>query len=86
MKKIYILATLVVALGLISCDQYIARNYGGTTSITIPKNTEVISGSFKGEGGDLWIMTRDTITKEVIYREYSEHGLLEGKINIKVEE
>lgn len=86
MKKIYTLATMVVAISLTSCDQYIARNYGGTTTITIPKNTEVISGSFKGEGGDLWVMTKDTITNEVIYREYSELGVLEGKINIKVEE
>lgn len=81
MKKITLLGLLLI--GLTSCsDQKMAKAYGGTATIEIPKDNVVISGSWK-DGGNLWVLTRDTVTNEVVYREYSSWGLIEGKIKIK---
>lgn len=84
MKNLILLVLLMV--GLSSCTkQSLAKNWGGNATIEIPKNNIVLSSSWKNED-TLWILTKDTITNEVVYREFSPLGLIEGSITFKAKE
>jgi len=81
MKKLFLFA--ICSLFLISCtDNERARNYGGTSSITLKPNQRVINASFKEH--DLWILTKIDTTKPTTYNlvEKSSFGILEGTVII----
>ena len=84
MKNLILLVLLMI--GLSSCTkQSLAKNWGGKATIEIPKHNIVLSGSWKDKN-ELWVMTKDTITNEVVYREFSSLGILEGSITFKPKE
>lgn len=89
-KKIQIMNKILlgVALALFgmtfikSCtDNERARRFGGTETIELEKNQVVVGTSWKEN--QLWILTKDTITKEYIYQEKSSWGIIEGQIKFK---
>ena len=66
----------------VSCDQWVTRNWGGTTTTTLPHGKKVVMVTWKGS--DLWILLRDTKPGESPERlellESSVVGLLQGKV------
>jgi hypothetical protein len=83
MKKLLFIG---LSLILFSCtENEMARNYGGTQTINLSPNKELINITFKGEQ-DLWILTRNRRPGESIdtfyFHEKSNYGLMEGTIII----
>ena len=81
MKKI--LFILITVFCLISCDQYISRNFGGTTKIELEAGEKLVEVTWKGDG-DLWYlvepMDSDYIPKTKEFIESSTVGVMEGKV------
>lgn len=67
---------------LTSCEQYITRNYGGTTTINLEKGQKLIEVTWKE--GNLWYlvepMESDYTPKTKEFIESSNYGVLEGKV------
>ena len=82
MKKI-ILVLSVICMSFVSCDQYITREYGGTTTIKLEKGQKLIECTWKGDG-DLWYlvepMDSDYVPKTKEFIESSMIGVMEGKV------
>lgn len=80
MKKI--LFILITVFCLISCDQYISRNFGGTTTIKLEKGQKLVEATWKES--DLWYlvepMDSDYIPKTKEFIESSTVGVMEGKV------
>ncbi len=81
MKKILIIAAVVIAF-LASCtDNQRARQFGGTETVDIPEGRILVNCTWKQD--DLWILTKDTTTGKMYFNEKSSFGVLEGEINFK---
>ena len=80
MKRAIILVTL--SLMLVSCEQEIARNFGGTTTIKLEPNQRLIEATWKD--ADLWYLVEpmpadyEPQTKRFI--ESSNYGVWEGEV------
>lgn len=90
MKKI--LSTLIVIGCLIggflifhSCDNHIARSFGGTVTINVDPGYKVTEATWKQN--ELWYFIEpmeETYTPKTKYlKESSEYGMLEGKVIFK---
>lgn len=83
-----LITTLILLIGLListSCtDNRRARNWGGTETIRLREFTnpteKVINVTWKGD--NLWILTQDTVSKTLYFREKSNLGIAEGKVII----
>ena len=52
------LITVLLSFAMIGCsDQDMAKNYGGTATVTIPSDRKFVNITWKNES-DLWILTR----------------------------
>lgn len=94
MKKL-ILILLIIGSFIPCTDNSITKTFGGTTvfetqkdstnEITngkeLPKNEVILNVTWKED--NLWILTRDTITKVTYFRERSAFGIFEGEIIFK---
>lgn len=83
MKKILISLTLAAIFAATGCtDNVRAKSYGGTMTIKLPSNTELVDATWKN--ADLWYLTRPRKSGESIdtltFTEDSNFGVLEGKI------
>ena len=80
MKKILII--LFTALCLISCDQMLTRQFGGTTKITLDPGEKLVEATWKED--NLWYlvepMDSDYVPKTKVFKESSLYGALEGKV------
>jgi hypothetical protein len=79
------IATLTI-LGLIfltsSCtENQRARSFGGTEEVSLKPNEIVLNVTWKQD--QMWICTKDTLTKTVYFREKSSWGMLEGAVVLK---
>ena len=83
MKKIILLAALVTMLT--GCDQFFARNFGGSSTIELDKGQRLVEVTWKES--NLWILTEpmdsDYIPKTKTFYESSLLGHMEGKVIIK---
>ena len=81
MKKILFVLLTVAALS--SCEQYITRQYGGSTTIKLEKGEKLIEATWKGSG-DLWYlvepMDSDYTPKTKVFKESSLYGVMEGSV------
>lgn len=81
MKKI--LFTLLGVFCLVSCEQLVTREFGGTTTVYLEPNEKLIEATWKGDG-DLWYlvepMDSDYAPKTKILKESSMCGVMEGKV------
>ena len=82
MKK-FILAIILLVL-LVGCTQQArSRNYGGTSTIELPKGEKLIEVTWKDQNS-LWYLVEpmepDYIPKEKEFIESSSWGLIEGKV------
>ena len=83
MKRIKLaLVVIMLTFMLTSCEQYITRNYGGTTTINLEKGQKLIEVTWKE--GNLWYlvepMESDYTPKTKEFIESSNYGVLEGKV------
>jgi hypothetical protein len=81
MKKFFIIAMSVFCLT--SCDQYVSKKFGGTTTIKLEKGEKLIEATWK-EDGNIWYlvepMDSNYTPKTKIFKESSTYGVLEGKV------
>jgi hypothetical protein len=77
--------TVIVLLGIIalsSCtENQRARSFGGTEEVKLKPNEIVLNVTWKQD--QMWICTKDTLTKTVYFREKSSWGMLEGAVVLK---
>lgn len=81
---IFILGLSIALIAVIptSCTQNtMSKNFGGSLEITLKENEELLNANWKDES--LWITTRNTKTGEVIYKEVSPLGIIEGEVKFK---
>ena len=80
MKKIILLA--LTALMMVGCEQYVARNAGGTVTIKLEPGQKLIEATWKKS--DLWYLTEpmdsDYKPKTKVFQENSMCGVFEGKV------
>ena len=80
MKKLIFLFALVVTL--FSCtENERAKIYGGKLDYRLKPNEVLINATWKE--GELWILSKDTITGIHYFREKSNFGMMEGEVIIK---
>lgn len=58
-----------------------ARNFGGTLEVKLPPNHVVLNATWKEQS--LWVVSKDTLTGEVIFWESSSWGIAEGTVKFK---
>lgn len=76
------LAVILAASMFSSCTANTrAKNWGGKETIEIKPNERVVNLTWKND--QLWILTEDTVTHQLHFREKSAWGLIEGEINFK---
>lgn len=78
---------LAIGLALLACgctEQIRAKQFGGSTSITLPASQKVVCATWKDS--NLWVLTRSARSDEkpetLVLRESSSWGLMEGKVTI----
>lgn len=85
--KIGLTITLVTVFALsffyyLTSSNYAARKLGGTLSIKLEPNQELINVTWKET--ELWYLTKpmddDYKPTKKIFQEQSQHGLIEGKV------
>lgn len=80
MRKLFFVCCIFV---LCSCEQYITRGYGGTTTIDLEKGEKLVEATWKGDG-DLWYlvepMDSDYVPKTKVFKESSLYGVMEGEV------
>lgn len=90
MRKIIIsLFVLVVCIAMTSCDVLpngFAKDYGATLTVDLDKGQELVECTWKDEG-DLWVLTKpmdeDYEPQVKIFKEYSNLGIVNGKVIFK---
>jgi hypothetical protein len=83
MKKVFLI--MFLAIGMMSCTkQDIAKNYGGTYTVELPKGKKLINATWKDS--ELWFLTRDRRSNETPetyqFKEDSNWDVLEGTVLI----
>ena len=89
MKKDFIFYTCFLSVILFaiitftSCEQYIAKEVGGTVTINLEPGQKLVEVTWKGDA-DLWYLTEpmdsDYVPKTKIFNESSMLGVCEGKV------
>ena len=84
MKRIKLLLLAGALLATSCTDNNLAKNYGGTMDINLPKGEKLVNITWKD--GQVWYLTRPMEANEMPivskFHEKSEHGLVEGTIVI----
>ena len=80
MKNIILLA--LTALMMMGCEQYVARQAGGTLTIKLESGQKLIEATWKES--DLWYLTEtmdsDYKPKTKVFQENSMYGVFEGRV------
>lgn len=85
MKKIFSIATCIAAgiVFLASCENTVARNFGGKVTINVPNGEKVVEATWKDDD-NIWYLTEpmDSTYNPTVkhFRESSKMGVLEGEI------
>ena len=84
MKKVltlFVFALSIAALN-ISCDNYMSRKFGGSTTINLEKGQKLVEATWKENS--LWYLTEpmdsDYVPKTKTFKEDSNFGVLEGTV------
>lgn len=82
MKKLFVFISLIGLLSLTSCEQYVARKFGGNVNINVEKGYKVTSATWKGTDLFYFIepMEEDYQPKVKKFIESSNVGVLESKV------
>lgn len=84
MKKSLLFLLLSLFVAVTSCsEQDLARNWGGETTIILPKGEKLIEATWK-DGSNLWYLTEpmepDYRPQVKIFRESSSYSGFEGTV------
>ena len=83
MKRTILVLALIATLT--SCQNIMARHYGGTETIDLPVGEKLVNVTWEGQ--DLWYLTRPMGNNDsaVTYQlhEQSNYGVLQGTITLK---
>lgn len=78
-KKILVLVFLVGLALTLTCQQFLSRKWGGTTTITLEPGERLLEATWKDN--NLWFLVEpmddDYIPKTKVFKESSMYGLLE---------
>ena len=81
MKKLIIF--LFTTISLISCDQYVTRNFGGNSTIKLAPGEKLVEVTWKSDA-DLWYlvepMDSNYVPKTKIFKENSLMGVMQGTV------
>jgi hypothetical protein len=85
MKKYFSFMLLLVVVVLSSCTQQsMSRNFGGSSTINLPKGQKLINITWKET--ELWYLTRPFKSTDEVetyqFKEDSNYGMLEGTVTI----
>lgn len=82
MKKLFVFISLIGILSLTSCEQYVARKFGGDVDIKVEKGYKVTSATWKENDLFYFIepMEEDYQPKVKKFIESSNIGVLESKV------
>jgi len=83
MKKITFILSALIIISLSSCtENQIARQYGGTTTVKLPKGQKLVNATWKEQ--NLWYLTRNMKEGEKpeqhYFKEESNFGVMEGTV------
>ena len=82
MKKLFVFISLIGILSLTSCEQYVARKFGGDVDIKVEKGYKVTSATWKE--GDIFYfiepMEEGYQPKVKKFIESSNYGVLESEV------
>ena len=85
MKKIILLTLVLSAAGC--TQQQRARHWGGKATHDLAANRKLVTVTWKGEVGNLWLLTKPMTSNDVAetyeFVESSSYGLLEGTVIIR---
>jgi len=81
MMRKFLLFLCIIPLFFACTSKQRAKNWGGTTNITIPAEETFINATWKDN--DLWIITYDSLKHTYYMREESSWGILQGTVIIK---
>lgn len=86
MKKIFILiATMFLATTILSGCNSISRNFGGSTTINLPKGEKLVNVTWKEDS--IWYLTKPMTSGDVAetykFHEDSNFGVMEGTVIVK---
>lgn len=82
MKRLFFITAIISLLSLTSCDQYVARQFGGDVDIKVEKGYKVTSATWKGDAIFYFVepMEEDYKPKVKKFIESSNLGVLESKV------
>lgn len=82
MKKLFLIITSIVFLFLTSCEQYVARKFGGDVDIKVEKGYKVTSATWKESNLFYFIepMEEDYQPKVKKFIESSNLGVFESEV------
>lgn len=84
MKKIFISIVLIGTLLLAGCDQYVARNFGGSYTLELPEGEKLVNVTWKDDS--LWYLTEPMEDgyepKEYKFEADTVFGVFEGTVTI----
>lgn len=76
---------LIACLALVSCEQWRAKNAGGTMTIDLPPSKKLVTATWKES--HLWYLTRtmraDEQPETTEFHESSNIGILQGTVVFK---
>ena len=85
MKRLFILLSVLVLMLTGCTQQTMTRHLGGTTTIELPPDYRCVNATWKE--ANLWVMLKPMdstyVPQTLLMQEYSEFGIIEGKIIIK---
>ena len=80
---IFLSIVLAVVLVFDCCEQYVTRQWGGSSTIRLSPGEKLIEVTWKGDG-DLWYLTEpmdsDYLPKVKVFKENSLMGVCEGEV------
>ena len=82
MKRLFFITAIISLLSFTSCDQYVARKFGGDVDIKVEKGYKVTSATWKGSDLFYFIepMEEGYQPKVKKFVESSNIGVLESKV------
>lgn len=88
MRTKLILVMIALSVMVTGCAQRMSRDFGGASSIDLPKGEKLMLVTWKGDS--LWTLTEPMENgyhaKVYKYREHSAHGVLQGTVTIREHE
>lgn len=83
-KKICLVAFLIVTCVLTSSCNYFAKKIGGDITIDLPKGEKFVNATWRDSNSSLWYVTRPMKEGEDVttytFQEDSNFGVLEGRV------